>query len=147
MYFILPNAGVSLDRVISDPLTSALLRGDMERTYPQVEMSVPKFDVKSDTDLRTAMTAMGMGGLFLAEEADFSPLTEAESIFLSQAEHAAGVTVDEEGVTGAAYTVFSLAKGAAPPSEIVLFVLDRPFMFAVTAPDSSVLFAGTITDF
>lgn len=147
MYFILPNEDVLLSRVIADPQVSALLRGSLEAQYPLVDMSIPKFDVKSDTDLTSAMTAMGMGALFDMDAADFSALTDAEPVYLSQAEHAAGVTVDEEGVTGAAYTVFAIALGAAPPSEIVPFVLDRPFLFAVAARDGSVLFAGTVTDF
>ena len=149
MFFLLPNEGVSLESVISDPQAAALLRDHSafeNQKYVQVDMSIPKFDVKSDTDLRQAMTAMGMGDLFELEKADFSPLAAGEPVCLSQAEHAAGVTIDEEGVTGAAYTVFGLAKGAMPPADVVPFVLDRPFMFAVTARDGSMLFAGTVTD-
>ena len=149
MFFILPDEGVALESVISDPQVAAMLRdrsGYPDQRHVMVEMSVPKFEVKSDTDLNAVMTAMGMGALFDADEADFSPLTEVTPVFLSQAEHAAGVSVDEEGVTGAAYTVFGLAMGAMPPSEIVPFVLDRPFMFVVAARDGSVLFAGTVTD-
>ena len=149
MFFLLPDEGVSLSSLLSDPQVSALLRdraGYDNHTTAQVKMSIPKFDVKSDTDLRQAMTAMGMGALFDSGTADFSPLAADEPVYLSQAEHAAGLTIDEEGVTGAAYTLFALAKGAMPPSEIIPFVLDRPFLFAVTARDGSLLFAGTVTD-
>ena len=45
-----------------------------------------------------------------------------------------------------AAVAFAIAAGAAPPNEKVAFVLDRPFLFAVTARDGSILFAGTVTD-
>jgi serine protease inhibitor len=57
------------------------------------------------------------------------------------------VEVDEDGVTGAAYTLFALAEGAAePPKEQVDFVLDRPFLFLVTSRDGSVLFSGVVNN-
>ena len=149
MFFFLPDEGVSLESVISDPQAAALLRDPSSfpnQRHVMVKMSIPKFDVKSDTDLSRAMTAMGMGALFDADRADFTPLAEDYPVCLSQTEHAACVTVDEQGVTGAAFTLFGLAKGAMPPSDTVQFVLDRPFMFAVVARDSAVLFAGTVTD-
>ena len=72
-----------------------------------IDLSVPKFDVSADTDLSGALRALGVTDVFDAGKADFSPLTDkADSIFLSaQAKHAARVTIDEEGVVAAAYTV------------------------------------------
>ncbi len=56
------------------------------------------------------------------------------------------VTTDEEGVEAAAYTVFSLS--ATPvrrkcPEELD-FVLDRPFLFAITGQDGLPLFVGVV---
>ena len=54
------------------------------------------------------------------------------------------MAVDEEGVTAAAYTVI-LAPGASmPPEEEVDFVLDRPFLFAITGVDNLPLFVGLV---
>ena len=39
-----------------------------------------------------------------------------------------------------------LDGAAAIESERVDFVLDRPFCFAITAPDGSILFAGIINN-
>ena len=68
---------------------------------------------------------------------------DVDMIWLSGAEHAAMVKIDEEGVTGAAYTDLAMA-GAGMPQNEVDFVLDRPFVFAVASPDGSILFAGVV---
>ena len=52
--------------------------------------------------------------------------------------------IDEQGVTGAAYTEILLAGAGAPPEEELDFVLDRPFLFLVTGRDGSILFSGII---
>ena len=53
-----------------------------------VNMSVPKFDVVSDLDLRDGLNALGITGVFDATVADFSPMTsKVAEIFLSKAYH------------------------------------------------------------
>lgn len=55
------------------------------------------------------------------------------------------VTTDEEGVEAAAYTVFSLsATSAGEMPEELDFVLDRPFLFAITGQDGLPLFVGAV---
>ena len=99
----------------------------------------------SDLDLTGSLRALGITDVFDPDEADFSPLTDsAQGIFLSQSRHAARVAVDEEGVTAAAYTVMMMAGAAMPPEEEVDFVLDRPFVFAVTGADGLPLFVGIV---
>ena len=46
------------------------------------------------------------------------------------------VTIDEEGVTAAAYTVMAAAGAAMPPEEEMDFVLDRPFLFVIQGGDA-----------
>ena len=73
-------------------------------------------------------------------------MTDDTAAYLSQAKHAARVTVDEEGVTAAAYTVMMVCGTAAPPEEEVDFRLDRPFLTMVTSQDGLLLFAGIVCD-
>ena len=40
--------------------------------------------------------------------------------------------------------MIALCGAGMPPEEEVDFVLDRPFLFLVTARDGSILFAGTV---
>ena len=83
-------------------------------------------------------------------ESTINPVRNADGdldgIYISKVDHAAMVEIDEEGVTGAAYTDIMYAGAGMPPEEEVDFVLDRPFMYVITAPDGSLLFAGTVYD-
>lgn len=77
--------------------------------------------------------------------ADFTPLTmDRDDLYLSKAQHAAMVEIDEHGVTGAAYTELAVSMGAAKPDDEIDFVLDRPFMFIVTGRDGTILFSGIV---
>ena len=61
--------------------------------------------------------------------------------------HAARTAIDEEGVTAAAYTLISIeATSAAVPEDEIDFVLDRPFLFAVTGSDGLPLFTGIVNE-
>ena len=51
---------------------------------------------------------------------------DKQPAYLSQAKHAARVTIDEDGCTAAAFTVMSVDAMSAPPAEEVDFVLDPP---------------------
>ena len=88
---------------------------------------------------------LGITDVLNADTADFSPLAgPGAGIFLSQADHAARVKVDEYGVEAAAYTVVLGALGAIPPEEEVDFVLDRPFLFVITSRQGLPLFCGIV---
>lgn len=54
------------------------------------------------------------------------------------------VLVDEEGCQTAAYTVIQYDATSALPGEEVNFVLNRPFLFAITGPDELPLFLGVV---
>ena len=54
--------------------------------------------------------------------------------------------MDEDGVVAASYMVLEFGAGAmAPPDEIIDFVLDRPFVFAITT-QSVPMFVGTVNN-
>ena len=110
-----------------------------------VNLAVPKFSVSAKTDLRETMVGLGVIDALDPGMADFTPLTtDRDNLYVSKAEHAALVEIDEDGVTGAAYTELAIAEGAALPDEEIDFILDRPFMFLVTGRDGSVLFSGIV---
>ena len=72
--------------------------------------------------------------------------TDTDDIYLSAAQHAARVKIDEEGCTAAAYTVMMAAGTAMPPDDEVDFVLDRPFIFAITGADGLPMFVGIVNN-
>ena len=147
MVLVLPDEGVTPEALLSDgsAVDFFLSPESAESKYMTIDLSVPKFDVSADTDLSGALRALGVTDVFDAGKADFSPLTDkADDIFLSQAKHSARVTIDEEGVVAAAYTVMVACGAALPPDERVEFTLDRPFLFAVTGESGEILFAGIV---
>ena len=146
MWFLLPDEGVTPEELLtSGAVDFLLLQENAESKFMTIDLSVPKFDISADTELSAALHALGVTDVFDADTADFSPLTDnAGGIFLSQAKHAARVAIDEEGIIAAAYTVMAAAGAAMPPEERVDFMLDRPFLFAVTGGSGAVLFAGIV---
>ena len=149
MYFILPNEDVDVNELLSDPEAMGLSKGtDIEQgkwIWRELYLSVPKFKVSYKTDLTEALKALGVTDVLFFDSADFSPLTEkVKNIFLNKAEHAAMLEIDEEGITGAAYTELGATGGGDPELEEYHFVLNRPFAFILTSRDQSILFSGIV---
>ena len=146
MYFFLPEEGTDVKDLAADPDALSFCRNTWagDAGFPIVHLSVPKFKISGKTDLIDSLRHLGITDALDPDAADFTPLTdEAEQIFVNAAEHAAMVEIDEEGVTGAAYTELAMA-GAGMPQEETDFVLDRPFFFNVVSPDGSLLFSGIV---
>ena len=148
MYFFLPKEGVDVNALAADPELLAATRYSVDNekwSSPLVRLSVPKFKASSRTDLLEIIRSLGLTDALDPALADFTPLTtDRDDLYLSAAEHAATVEIDEQGVTGAAYTALAVAEGASEPDEEIDFVLDRPFLFLITGRDGSVLFSGII---
>ncbi len=145
MWFFLPDEGVRPEELLADPQVDALLEDcsayDRQK-FLIVNFKLPKFDVMSEIALGNALQELGIHKAFTAA-ADFSPTSEDAQLYLSDAKHAARVMVDEDGVTGAAYTLMLLGAGM-PPDETVDFFLDRPFLFVVQGHDGVPLFVGVV---
>lgn len=148
MWLLRPDEGISPEELLDDEEMFSLLwsRGVWDNAANlKVNLSMPKFDVASDLDLKEGLQALGIQAVWDSEAADFTPLTEgAEEIWLSEASHAARVKVDEQGVEAAAYTVMMATGAAMPPDEEVDFILDRPFLFAITTTQGLPLFTGIV---
>lgn len=148
MWFVLPDEDTTIQELVQDEqLIEFLLSNGRwdNQDYLTVNMTVPKFDVVSDLNLIENLQHLGITDVFNGGLADFSPMTtDVANLCLSQAQHAARVTIDEEGCEAAAYTVMGIRFAAMPPQETVDFVLDRPFLFAITGMDGLPLFTGVV---
>lgn len=150
MWFLLPAWGSSPEQIIVEEATLDFLlsggRAAALRTDLTVNLALPKFDVSTQLELSNTLAGLGVTDVFDPDMADFSPLNyEGSELFLDKAEHAARVTVDEQGVTGSAYTVMTPVPADIPPeTEDVDFVLEFPFVFAITSPDGLPLFVGIV---
>ena len=155
MWFLLPDEGVGLDELLADGETMAFLEAGQDwedQKYMKINLALPKFDVTSRIDLAGGLKELGVTDVFDWWAADFTPMLEEGAYseylpYVSQARQDVRVSIDEEGVTAAAYTILSFGAGAAaPPDEEVDFIVDRPFLFVITGADHVPLFVGVVNE-
>lgn len=151
MWLILPEEGTEITQLLQGGAALSMTQSRNLQPWEQkssvtVELSVPKFDVSSELDLKDGLMALGVTDVFDAGVSDFTPLTtEFQGICVDKAEHAARVMVDEEGCAAAAYTVLIMeATSAVVEQETVFFTLDRPFLFVITGSAQQPLFIGIV---
>ncbi len=147
MWFILPDEGMTVNDVLNDGTYMEMLSSDEweDYKYMKVNLSVPKFDVSSTMDLSEGLKNMGVPNAFSENVAEFGKLTGDSPIYLTGANQSVRVQIDEEGVKAATYIELPGAGSAAPPEEVIDFVLDRPFLFVITN-DNIPLFAGCVNN-
>lgn len=153
MWFILPDKGKSVDDVLAseeymEMITQQHRSEDDSCKWMKVNLSVPQFDVSAGVDLKESLRNIGLSDLFDPLACDFTPsLLPSDDYQLSP--HVASihqdtrVKIDERGFTAASYIEIIGAGAAEPPDEIIDFVLDKPFVFAVTK-NRIPLFVGTV---
>lgn len=147
MWLILPDKNSSPKALLEEGVISQVLNGRQESKQIKVNLSLPKFDVRSNLELENALKVMGITDVF-STEANFSAILSPDTpnANLSCANHSTRVAIDEEGITAAAYTVMIEAGSPPPPKEEVDLVLDRPFLFLVESRDGLPLFAGIVNE-
>ena len=146
MWLFLPEEGYTPAQLLeSGQITDMLYGEDLESADVQVNLSLPKFDIVSNTDLIPQLQQLGVTDVF-GVQADFSPLlgsTDAAP-YVDQISHAARVAVDEKGVTAAAYTLIEVDGAGMASAEEIDFTLDRPFVFVIESRDGLPLFTGIV---
>lgn len=152
MWLILPDQGKTPADLLSE---GKAVRELLDRTGQKqsmiVNLSMPKFDISAKSNLRSALQNLGVTEVFSPLLADFSEMipssNNVRNPYVDTIEHAARVSVDEEGVTAAAYTLIVLYGAAAPDpnQQEIEFVLDRPFLFVVEN-DGMPLFTGIVNN-
>jgi len=149
MWLILPDEDKTVDDVLrsSDYIAMATYSDafpEENHKRMKVNLSVPKFDISSGIDLEPALKELGLAALFTPDGNHFSTVLESEMpVFIDSIHQDTRVTIDEDGVKAASYLVLQGAGSAEPPTEIIDFILDRPFVFVI-ATNSIPLFVGTV---
>jgi serpin B len=147
MWLILPNEGIDPSTLLEQGDYYDLIShpGNWQRKSTlTVNLSLPKFDVSSEQNLISGLNAMGITDICNSATADYSPIT-SEPLYLDSAQHAARVSIDEEGVIAAAYTLMAACGSGIPEKQDEIdFILDRPFLFVITGEDDLPLFAGKV---
>ncbi len=144
MTLLVPDAGVYAQ--FEDELNSQILASILSEMSSQpVDLEMPKFDFESDINANDPLIALGMSDAFNVSSANFSGITEAEELFITDVLHKATITVDEEGTEAAAATIVIIGMKSAPPEEAISLVVDRPFLFLIQhRPTGTILFMGRV---
>lgn len=117
--------------------------------HVEVIVSFPKFRVTSQFSIDGLLQLMGMKDAFDRETADFSGMTDAKDLLISEILHKAFVDVGEEGTEAAAVTgifaALAMEENDLPPPPV--FRADHPFFFLIRhIASGTILFMGRIYD-
>ncbi len=154
MYIFLPNQTTDLNMVLGH-LNTENWEGWMSQFFTQeVALAMPKFKLEYGTELKNALSQLGMGIAFDGANADFSRMRVAPvPVFISYLNHHAIVEVNEEGTEAATGTFVFLDEPLAEPLDAAVsippipFVVNRPFFFAIRDHQTeTVLFMGVVMD-
>ncbi|NWI72723.1 PAI2 inhibitor, partial [Dryoscopus gambensis] len=107
-----------------------------------VRVSLPRFKIEEDYDLKPVLSSMGMPDAFELGKADFSGISSGNELVLSEVVHKSFVEVNEEGTEAAAATALR-KSGCSRVMSISEFTADHPFLFFIRHnKTSSILFCG-----
>ena len=115
--------------------------------YVDVSVTLPKFMMTQDFELKDTLVEMGMASPF-ADAADFSGISSESELKISKVIHKAFIQVDEQGTEAAAATavIVGITSTSIPrPPEI--FSADHPFAFLIRDNRTdSILFMGRVME-
>ena len=109
----------------------------------QVRVGMPRFEQRTATfPLTNALKACGLRQIF-TPQADLSGFADAP-LYLSEVLQRCYVKADEQGAKAAAVTVGVILSWSARPRSVIPFIMDRPFIWAITDLENSTspLFMG-----
>ncbi len=139
MVFILPDEGVGVSELLSSPEKIEDIFTGGEGKNGEVIWSVPKFGYSSSFDLTDSLKALNIHSAFM-QDADFSGITDGIA-FISGVKQETYISIDENGVEASAFTKIAYA-GSAMPVDKAEMILNRPFIYGITAPRGVLLFIG-----
>jgi len=145
MIIVLPKARDGM-RDLERKLTGQQLRDILSRLQrKQVQVQLPKFQVRSHVDLKQTLSKMGLESIF-DRSADFRRMSETP-LKIDSGVHEAYISVDENGTEGAAATGFAGKAMASIGHQdpVTPFKADHPFLYAVVHKQTgAIVFLGKV---
>jgi len=146
----LPGAGVTATVLLPDgdlaeqeaDLDAATLADLLAApTATRVALHLPKVHLDVPTDLTGALRRLGVRTLFQTGEADLGNLTPDDRAHVSAVQHQAVLTLDEQGLEGAAATAVMIRTlSLVTPATPVEVRVDRPFLLLVRHATAGVVY-------
>lgn len=145
MTVLVPREGVGVSGLV-EALTPATW-AQWQAGFTEVSgfrLSLPKFRLEYETELKDVLTSMGMGIAFSDGFASFERITPAPpALVLSKVKQKTFVEVNEEGTEAAAVTSVEISVTSLGPG----LVVDRPFVVMIRERLSgTLLFIGVVGD-
>lgn len=146
MYVMLPAEGKTTSDLIHDMSQQALTDhlNSIDGTPHEVDILMPKFEIKSDIDLIDVLMPMGIQSAFTAR-ADFSNMSNA-SLCVTEMRQVAKIEVNEDGAKASAVTVSMDGDTSPGPVQYqkAEFHANRPFLYFILEETTrSIFFIGT----
>ena len=110
-----------------------------EGFFGEVVWKIPRFSFGSKLSLTDTLKNLGVNSAFTTD-ADFSGITD-QMAFITDVLQETHIAIDEDGVEASAFTQINYI-GAALPEGRAEMILDRPFIYGITAQDGTLLFVG-----
>lgn len=145
MTLIVPDGPLApVEKTLRQRGLAALLGGPLPPAG--VTLTMPKFRFRTHVELNDALRGLGTTDAFDPARADFSGITDAERLFVSQVVHEAYISVDEQGTEAAAATGV-VAQATAGVARMATVTVDHPFLFAIADRSTGTpLFLGRVAD-
>jgi serpin B len=146
MVILLPKAVDGLARIEAELSLSTLESWLAKLSSHRVQVSIPRFRLTEQIELKDTLSELGMPLAFDRRAADFSGMTGTRDLAISAVVHKAFVEVEEMGTEAAAATAVVMAPRAMANVESpVVFRADHPFLFFIRDNRSgSILFLGRL---
>ena len=108
-----------------------------------IRLALPRFGIETSLSLNETLVKLGMPSAFDPRVADFTAMTAAERLFISDVVHQANIDVDETGTEAAAATAVIMEVVSLPRT----VAIDRPFLFALRDRETgAILFLGRVVE-
>lgn len=139
MRLVLPDSGAATPgaQVFADAARA------LEAAVPsQTQLYLPKWDQKSNFELRRVFASLGLLEM-LQTETDFDSIQPRLKI--TEAGQSANITVAEKGTIAAAVTQINAVASSAAPMKMIRF--DRPFLYEIVHVETGLpVFMGKMSD-
>lgn len=145
MVIFLPKEVQQLEKVIDQLTYENWAEWYSQRSSWNLEVKLPRFDLKYKKDMIGDMKALGMKDAFDASRADFSALSSTD-LYLNILEQFTSLKVNEEGTEAAAVTHVGINLASPGHSGTITFHVNRPFAFMIKEKSTgTILFMGKVT--
>lgn len=139
MVFVLPDKGISPYELISSPEQIKSVFEEGEDFHGEAVWKIPKFNFDSKFKFKDQLEALGVK-LAFEPSANFTGITD-QMAYISDIQQETRIAIDEEGVEASAFTQIDYVGSAAPEGRADM-ILNRPFIYGITASNGSLLFIG-----